>query len=178
MTVGGVAVEEEKSWEQPDPSVDNLPFTSFDEARASESSRRRSSAAAERDHDNVVDALERDFDVTIPVEGRPLLPNHGLHATPDSLIDLRTAREFGRDSIQLFVTIMIAIGFLDTLADPEEGRRVLASCGVKVTRLRSTLTALLVWFVLVSLVRALALTVFEVVTDFNAERGNVENGKV
>ena len=97
---------------------------------------------------------------------------------PDSLIDLRTAREFGRDSIQLFVTIMIAIGFLDTLADPEEGRRVLASCGVKVTRLRSTLTALLVWFVLVSLVRALALTVFEVVTDFNAERGNVENGKV
>ena len=72
---------------------------------------------------------------------------------------------------------MIAIGFLDTLADPEEGRRVLASCGVKVTRLRSTLTALLVWFVLVSLVRALALTVFEVVTDFNAERGNVENGK-
>ena len=90
VTVGGVAVEEEKSWEQPDPSVDNL----------------------------------------------------------------------------------------DTLADPEEGRRVLASCGVKVTRLRSTLTALLVWFVLVSLVRALALTVFEVVTDFNAERGNVENGKV
>ena len=40
------------------------------------------------------------------------------------------------------------------------------------------MTALLVWFVLVSLVRALALTVFEVVTDFNAERGNVENGKV
>ena len=38
---------------------------------------------------------------------------------------------------------MVAIGFLDTLADPEEGRRVLASCGVKVTRLRSTLTALL-----------------------------------
>ena len=90
----------------------------------------------------------------------------------------RHAREFGRDSIQLFVTIMIAIGFLDTLADPEEGRRVLASCGVKVTRLRSTLTALLVWFVLVSLVRTLALTVFEVVTDFNAERGNPENGKV
>ena len=58
------------------------------------------------------------------------------------------------------------------------GVALLASCGVKVTRLRSTLTALLVWFVLVSLVRALALTVFEVVTDFNAERGNVENGKV
>ena len=88
------------------------------------------------------------------------------------------AREFGRDSIMLFVWIMVAIGFLDTLADPEEGRRVLASCGVKVTRLRSTLTALLVWFVLVSLVRSLALTVFEVVTDFNAERGNPENGKV
>ena len=88
------------------------------------------------------------------------------------------AREFGRDSILLFVWIMIAIGFLDTLADPEEGRRVLASCGVKVTRLRSTLTALLVWFVLVTLVRALAITVFEVVTDFNAERGNPENGKV
>ena len=45
-------------------------------------------------------------------------------------------------------------------------------------RLRSTLTALLVWFVLVSLVRTLAITVFEVVTDFNAERGNPENGKV
>ena len=58
------------------------------------------------------------------------------------------------------------------------GRRVLASCGVKVTRLRSTLTALLVWFVLVSLVRALAITVFEVITDFNAEAGNPENGKV
>ena len=76
--VGGVALEEEKSWEQPDPSVDNVPFTSFDEARPSDSSRRRSSAAAERDHDNVVDALERDFDVTIPVEGRPLVPN-SLH---------------------------------------------------------------------------------------------------
>ena len=73
VTVGGVALEEEKSWEQPDPSVDNVPFTSFDEARPSDSSRRRSSAAADRDHDNVVDALERDFDVTIPVEGRPLV---------------------------------------------------------------------------------------------------------
>ena len=93
VTVGGVALEEEKSWEQPDPSVDNVPFTSFDEARASDSSRRRSSAAAERDHDNVVDAL-------------------------------------------------------------------------------------VVWFVLVSLVRALAITVFEVITDFNAEAGNPENGKV
>ena len=40
--VGGVALEEEKSWEQPDPSVDNVPFTSFDEARPSDSSRRRS----------------------------------------------------------------------------------------------------------------------------------------
>jgi len=29
-----------------------------------------------------------------------------------------------------------------------------------------------------SLVRTLAITVFEVVTDFNAERGNPENGKV
>ena len=76
------------------------------------------------------------------------------------------------------VTVALAIGFLDTLADPEEGRRVLASCGIKETRLRSTLTALLVWFVLVSLVRTLAITVFEVVTDFNAERGNPENGKV
>ena len=84
----------------------------------------------------------------------------------------------GRDSILTFVWIMVAIGFLDTLADPEEGRRVLTSCGVKMTRLRSTLTALLVWFVLVSLVRTLAITVFEVVTDFNAERGNPENGKV
>ena len=26
VTVGGVALEEEKSWEQPDPSVDNVPF--------------------------------------------------------------------------------------------------------------------------------------------------------
>ena len=37
---------------------------------------------------------------------------------------------------------------------------------------------LLAWFVLVSLVRALAITVFEVITDFNAEAGNPENGKV
>ena len=72
---------------------------------------------------------------------------------------------------------MIAIGFLDTLADPEEGRRVLASCGVKVTRLRSTLTALLVWFVLVSLVRALALTVFEVVTTSTLNAGTWKMGK-
>jgi len=28
------------------------------------------------------------------------------------------AREFGRDSILTFVWIMVAIGFLDTLADP------------------------------------------------------------
>ena len=27
VTVGGAALEEEKSWEQPDPSVDNVPFT-------------------------------------------------------------------------------------------------------------------------------------------------------
>ena len=26
VTVGGAALEEEKSWEQPDPSVDNVPF--------------------------------------------------------------------------------------------------------------------------------------------------------
>ena len=95
--VGGVALEEEKSWEQPDPSVDNVPFTSFDEARPSDSSRRRSSAAAERDHDNVVDALERDFDVTIPVEGRPLVPN-SLHqiatlCVPESAtVDAKPAR--------------------------------------------------------------------------------------
>ena len=61
----------------PEPPV-MLGGVSFDEARPSDSSRRRSSAAAERDHDNVVDALERDFDVTIPVEGRPLVPN-SLH---------------------------------------------------------------------------------------------------
>ena len=117
---------------------------------------------------------------------------HWSHATQDAkrfvvivtcmtamvLLVNNHAREFGRDSILLFVWIRVAIGFLDTLADPEEGRRVLASCGVKVTRLRSTLTALLVWFVLVSIVRTLAITVFEVVTDFNAERGNPENGKV
>ena len=93
--------------------------------------------------------------------------------------NLPKLNSFEQNLIHLFRRLrLVAIGFLDTLADPEEGRRVLASCGVKVTRLRSTLTALLVWFVLVSLVRALALTVFEVVTDFNAERGNVENGKV
>ena len=34
------------------------------------------------------------------------------------------------------------------------------------------------WFVLVTLVRALAITVFESITDFNAEAGNPENGKV
>ena len=45
VVVGGVALEEEKSWEQPDPSVDNVPFTSFDEARPSDS-RRRSRAGA------------------------------------------------------------------------------------------------------------------------------------
>ena len=51
VTVGGVALEEEKSWEQPDPSVDNVPFTSFDEARApygtrpSDDSRRRRASA-------------------------------------------------------------------------------------------------------------------------------------
>ena len=99
------------------------------------------------------------------------------HRAEDASIKRRHAREFGRDSIQLFVTIMIAIGFLDTLADPEEGRRVLASCGVKVTRLRSTLTALLVWFVLVSLVRALALTVFEVVTTSTLNAGTWKMGK-
>ena len=92
VVVGGVALEEEKSWEQPDPSVDNVPFTSFDEARPSDS-RRRSSA----DRDNVVDALERDFDVTIPVEGRPLVPN-SLHqiatlCVPESAtVDAKPAR--------------------------------------------------------------------------------------
>ena len=39
-------------------------------------------------------------------------------------------------------------------------------------------TRAMVWFVLVTLVRALAITVFEVITDFNAEAGNPENGKV
>ena len=42
----------------------------------------------------------------------------------------------------------------------------------------SDVVTVVVWFVLVSLVRTLAITVFEVVTDFNAERGNPENGKV
>ena len=93
VTVGGVALEEEKSWEQPDPSVDNVPFTSFDEARPSDS-RRRSSAA---DRDNVVDALERDFDVTIPVEGRPLVIRPRLD--PDLCLDYgrdRLSRHLGR----------------------------------------------------------------------------------
>ena len=89
-----------------------------------------------------------------------------------------SSRHVESDVVTVGGVALVAIGFLDTLADPEEGRRVLASCGIKETRLRSTLTALLVWFVLVSLVRTLAITVFEVVTDFNAERGNPENGKI
>ena len=48
----------------------------------------------------------------------------------------------------LFVLVMICIGFLDTLADPEEGRRVLASCGVKSpSRLRSTYSQAIVFIV-------------------------------
>ena len=246
VTVGGVALEEEKSWEQPDPSVDNVPFTSFDEARPSDSRSRRSSAAADRD--NVVDALERDFDVTIPVEGRPLVPNslhqiaHLFILTTDKgisgkpircwwqvsilfvlivLIGFQTACGYGiflglvrgscidsddcshgywcdntarrpngavankyfalcnrcdmstliaRRAVGLFVLVMICIGFLDTLADPEEGRRVLSSCGVKSpSRLRSTLTALLIWAVMVSAVRALALAAFVYITRFNVD---------
>ena len=46
VTVGGAALEEEKSWEQPDPSVDNVPFTSFDEARPSDSRRRSRSTTS------------------------------------------------------------------------------------------------------------------------------------
>ena len=126
VTVGGAALEEEKSWEQPDPSVDNLPFTSFDDVHVDDA-RRRSSA------------------------------------TPP-------ARDFARRAVGLFVLVMICIGFLDTLADPEEGRRVLASCGVKSpSRLRSTLTALLIWAVMVSAVRALALAAFVYITRFNVD---------
>ena len=39
VTVGGVALEEEKSWEQPYPSVDNLPFTSFDDVHVDDALR-------------------------------------------------------------------------------------------------------------------------------------------
>ena len=42
VTVGGVALEEEKSWEQPDPSVDNVPFTSFDDVHVDDARRRSS----------------------------------------------------------------------------------------------------------------------------------------
>ena len=165
VTVGGAALEEEKSWEQPDPSVDNVPFTSFDEARPSDKRYARRHRFRLRWFDYYLLDAKRFVVIVTNMTAMVLLVNN-------------RAREFGRDSILTFVWIMVAIGFLDTLADPEEGRRVLASCGVKVTRLRSTLTALLVWFVLVSLVRSLAITVFEVVTDFNAERGNPENGKI
>ena len=80
------------------------------------------------------------------------------------------ARDFARRAVGLFVAVMICIGFLDTLADPEEGRRVLASCGVKSpSRLRSTLTALLIWAVMVLAVRALALATFVYITRFNVE---------
>ena len=49
-------------------------------------------------------------------------------------------------------------------------RRVLASCGVKSpSRLRSTLTALLIWAVMVSAVRALALAAFVYITRFNVD---------
>ena len=110
VTVGGVALEEEKSWEQPDPSVDNIPFTSFDEARASDSSRRRSSAAADRDHDNVVDALERDFDVTIPVEGRPLVPN-SLHQIA-TLFILTTSKGIAGKPIRRWWQISLLVALL------------------------------------------------------------------
>ena len=80
------------------------------------------------------------------------------------------ARDFARRAVGLFVLVMICIGFLDTLADPEEGRRVLASCGVKSpSRLRSTLTALLIWAVMVLAVRTLALATFVYITRFNVE---------
>ena len=80
------------------------------------------------------------------------------------------ARDFARRAVGLFVAVMICIGFLDTLADPEEGRRVLASCGVKSpSRLRSTLTALLIWAVMVLAVRTLALATFVYITRFNVE---------
>ena len=38
VTVGGVALEEEKSWEQPDPSVDNLPSSGRSRSPSSRSS--------------------------------------------------------------------------------------------------------------------------------------------
>ena len=50
------------------------------------------------------------------------------------------------------------------------GRRVLASCGVKSpSRLRSTLTALLIWALMVSAVRTLALAAFVYITRFNVD---------
>ena len=79
-------------------------------------------------------------------------------------------RDFARRAVALFVLVMVCIGFLDTLADPEEGRRVLASCGVKSPgRLRSTLTALLIWALMVITVRALALAAFVYITRFDVD---------
>ena len=87
-----------------------------------------------------------------------------------SILITPPARDFARRAVGLFVLVMICIGFLDTLADPEEGRRVLASCGVKSpSRLRSTLTALLIWVVMVSAVRTLAMAAFIYITRFNVE---------
>ena len=159
VTVGGVALEEEKSWEQPDPSVDNVPFTSFDDVHVDDARRRLS--AAERDDDNprpVVDALERDFDVTIPVEGRPLVPNslhqiaHLFILTTDKGISGKPIRCWWQVSI-LFVLIVL-IGFQ-------------TACGYGI--FLSTLTALLIWAVMVLAVRALALATFVYITRFNVE---------
>ena len=79
-------------------------------------------------------------------------------------------RDFAGRAVALFVLVMVIIGFLDTLADPEEGRRVLTSCGVKSPgRLRSTLAALLIWALMVIAVRTLALAAFVYITRFNVD---------
>ena len=187
VTVGGVALEEEKSWEQPDPSVtlampvamvytlggsalqttlntlavvflleiDDLLYNAVIDARYKRYARRHRFRLRWFDY-HLLDAKR--FTV--------------IFVCMSCMVILITppARDFARRAVGLFVAVMICIGFLDTLADPEEGRRVLASCGVKSpSRLRSTLTALLIWAVMVLAVRALALATFVYITRFNVE---------
>lgn len=132
--------------------------------------------AARRRRSEARDAGD-DFDVNIPDEDRPLVPidakRFAVLATCMSAMVIlvnRREHEFARESIGVFVGVMIVVGFLETLVDPGEGRRVLASCGLKSpSRLRITLVALLMWAVLVAAVRALAITAFLVITDYDAE---------
>ena len=70
----------------------------------------RRASAAERDHENVVDALERDFDVTIPVEGRPLVPN-SLHQIA-TLFILTTSKGIAGKPIRRWWQISLLVALL------------------------------------------------------------------